>query len=364
MRRCGEEVTHTAMTNTIILTGGGTAGHIAPNIALLPFLKNYKVHYCGEAGGMEEKMLAPFKDVTFHALPCIKFRRSLSPKNFKVPFVLASGIREAKKLLRELEPRVVFSKGGYAALPVALAANKLKVPLVIHESDTGMGLSNRLVAKKCRHVCASFPSVADKSENGFLTGAPIRQELYDGKKENIQLRHNFAPNGKPNLLVFGGSQGALTVNKTLEGTLKELCVYFNVLHIAGKHPFDGGAENYRRLEFCDYMADCYAWADYVVCRAGAGTLAEITALKKPALVIPLPKSDTSRGDQQQNAEYYRSLGTIEVLEQENLTCGTLMSETLGLIKKRDALVAAMKAAPCSDGTRRIADLLNSFALKV
>ena len=111
------------------------------------------------------------------------------------------------------------------------------------------------------------------------------------------------------------------------------------------------------------MADCYAWADYVVCRAGAGTLAEITALKKPALVIPLPKSDTSRGDQQQNAEYYRSLGTIEVLEQENLTCGTLMSETLGLFKKRDALVAAMKAAPCSDGTRRIADLLNSFALK-
>ncbi len=346
--------------NTIILTGGGTAGHIAPNIALLPYLRNYEVHYCGEKGGMEEKMLSAFPQVTFHALPCIKFRRSLSPANMKVPFVLMSGINKAKKLIKELQPRAVFSKGGYAALPVAIAATKKKIPLVIHESDTSMGLANRLVAKKSKYVCTSFPALAQAYENGFFTGSPIRRELYDGRAENIVRLHRFPANGRPNLLVFGGSQGALALNQALEGALKEICVYFNVLHIAGKHPFDGKNDTYRRIEFCNYMADCYAWADCIVCRAGAGTLAEVTALHKPALVIPLPKSDTSRGDQQQNADYYHKLGMIEVLDQNELTCGNLVAQTTTLLKNRNKLINAMKAAPSSDGTRKIAELLNSF----
>ncbi len=345
---------------TIILTGGGTAGHIAPNIALLPYLRGYEVHYCGEKGGMEEKMLAAFPEVKFHALPCIKFNRSLSPKNLKIPFVLMKGISQAKKLIRDISPGVVFTKGGYAALPVAIAACKKKVPLVVHESDVSMGLSNRLVAKKAKWVCTSFPSLAEQYKNGMFTGTPIRRELYGGKAENIERKLGLAKNGKPNLLVFGGSQGAKAINTALETALNEMRAYFNILHIAGKHPFEGGADNYRRLEFCDYMADCYAWADLVVCRAGAGTLAEIAALRIPALVIPLPKSDTSRGDQQQNAEYYRSLGVIQVLDQSELTPGTLVAEATALIKKRPALIEASANAPCPDGTRRIAELLNSF----
>ncbi len=345
---------------TIILTGGGTAGHIAPNLALLPFLNNYEVHYCGAADSMEEKMVAACPRVKFHALPCIKFCRSFSPKNLKIPFVLSSGIKKAKKLMREINPVVVFGKGGYAALPAVLAANKLRVPLIIHESDISMGLSNKLAAKKARKVCTNFPSLAESLDNGMFTGMPIRQELYRGKKENIIFKHNFPINSKPNLLIFGGSQGALALNKAVEGAINELCAYFNVLHIAGKHEFDGKHANYRRLEFCDYMADCYAWADYVVCRAGAGTLAEITALKIPAITVPLPKSDTSRGDQQQNAAYYKSLGTVEVLNQDELTCGTLVSQTTALIRKRGALIEAMNKAPCPDGTRKIAELLNSF----
>ena len=346
--------------NTIILTGGGTAGHIAPNIALIPYLNNYEIHYCGEAGGMEEKMLASFVQIKFHALPCIKFRRSLSPANCKVPFVLAKGISMAKKLIDELKPKVVFSKGGYAALPVAVAANKKGVPLIVHESDMSMGLSNRVVAKKCKYVLSSFPTVAAKYENGIFTGTPLRRELYAGNAENIRRKLNFRSNGKPNLLVFGGSQGALAINKALEEALPDLCEKFNILHIAGKHIFSGKAENYRRLEFCDYMADCYAWADYAVCRAGAGTLAEITALKKPALVSPLPKSDTSRGDQQQNAKYYADYGMIDVLEQTELTTAALVSRILELPSKKISLIAAMQKAPSPDGTKRIAAILNNF----
>lgn len=346
--------------NTIILTGGGTAGHIAPNIALLPHLRNYEIHYCGAENSMEQKMLSAYHQVTFHALPCIKFHRSISPKNLKIPFVLHSGISKAKKLIKELNPRVVFSKGGYAALPMAMAANKKKVPLVIHESDMSMGLSNRLVAKKSRYVCTSFPSLAEKYENGFFTGTPIRGELYNGRAEAIERKFGFVKNGKKNLLVFGGSQGAKAINDALESVLHEICAYFNVLHIAGKHAYSGTEPNYKRTEFCDCMADCYAWADYAVCRAGAGTLSEITALKIPSLVIPLPKSGSSRGDQQQNADYYRNLGEISVLNQDELTGGTLMSGALNLIKNGGELKRAMIENPSADGTRKIAELLNSF----
>ncbi|MDE7396059.1 MAG: glycosyltransferase, partial [Clostridiales bacterium] len=250
--------------DTIILAGGGTAGHIAPNLALLPFLKEFSVHYVGETGGMEESM-AKDAGLPFHGVPCIKFHRGISLKNAKVPFVLCKGISQAKRLLKELNPCVVFSKGGYAALPVALAANKLHIPLVIHESDKTLGLSNKLVAKKARYVCATFPSVADACDNGILTGTPIRQELYGGKAENVYRAFGFSQNGKKNLLVFGGSQGALHLNRALEGALADVCRTFNVLHISGEHEYTGAKPtNYARTPFCKQMADCYAWADYIV----------------------------------------------------------------------------------------------------
>lgn len=346
--------------NTIVLAGGGTAGHIAPNLALLPFLKEFSVHYCGEQGGMEERM-AQDAGLPFHAVPCIKFNRTFSLKNAKVPFVLLKGVRAAKRLLKELNPCVVFSKGGYAALPVAMAANKLHIPLVLHESDKSMGLANRLVAKKARYVCATFPSVANACENGILTGTPLRQELYHGKAEAVRRTFGLPQNGKSNLLVFGGSQGALHVNKALESVLSDVCEKFNVLHIAGEHDYKGVRPfNYARAPFCKQMADCYAWADYVLCRAGAGTLTEITALAKPALVIPLPKSTTSRGDQEQNAAEFASRGMIDVLYESELTGGTLLSALTSLPRHAPSLSRAMKSAQSPDGTKKIAELLKSF----
>lgn len=348
--------------NTIILTGGGTAGHIAPNIALLPYLRDWDVHYCGESGGMEEKMLADYHEVTFHALPCIKLRRSLSLGNLKVPFVLMSGVREAKKLIDKLKPRVVFGKGGYASLPATMAAAKKGVPLIIHESDLSMGLGNKLVAKKSKWVCTSFPDLATAFDNGVFTGTPIRRELYEGRSQSLTEKYGLRERGKPHLLIFGGSQGALALNTAAESVLGELTERFDVFHIAGKHAYEGVHEGYKRAEFCTDMADCYAWADYIVCRAGAGTLAEVVALKKPALAIPLPKSNTSRGDQQQNAEYYRSAGLIHVLDQSELTGQRLLTETEKLIGDKQSLLSKMRQAPSPDGTRKIAELIKQFGV--
>lgn len=346
--------------NTIVLAGGGTAGHIAPNLALLPFLKEFSVHYVGETGGMEETM-AKDAGLPFHGLSCIKFHRGLSIRNVKIPFVLMKGVGQAKRLLQDLRPCVVFSKGGYAALPVCIAANKLHIPLVLHESDKTLGLSNKLVAKKARYVCATFPSVADACENGILTGTPIRQELYQGKAENIYRAFSLPKNGKKNLLVFGGSQGALHLNKALEGALSDVCRTFNVLHLSGGHEYTGACPvGYARTPFCKQMADAYAWADFVLCRAGAGTLTEVTALKKPSLAVPLPKSSTSRGDQELNARFYADRGMIDVLSDDALTSESLLPALSKLVSHAGALKVAMAGAQSPDGTKRIADLLASF----
>ena len=346
--------------DTIVLAGGGTAGHIAPNLALLPFLKDFSVHYAGETGGMEDGM-AKDAGLPFHGVSCIKFHRGNPFKNAKVPFVLHKGVKEAKRLLKDLNPCVVFSKGGYAALPVCLAANKLKIPLVIHESDTSLGLTNRLVAKKAKFVCTTFPAVAEKLENGLYTGTPLRQALYHGNAETIYRTFALPKNGKKNLLVFGGSQGALHVNEALEKGLEKVCRTFNVLHIAGKHAYDGvRPEGYARAAFCTQMADCYAWADFVLCRAGAGTLTEIAALKKPALAIPLPKSSTSRGDQEKNALVYADRGMIDVLFERDLSPESLLSALYALVSHAGALKEAIEKQESPDGTKKIAELLKSF----
>ena len=343
----------------IILTGGGTAGHVAPNLALLPHLQGYEVHYCGESGGVEERMCAS-RGVTFHALPCIKLRRSLSPKNLGVPFVLMKGVREAKKLIGELNPSLVLGKGGFVSLPVTLAAVRCGVPLVIHESDLSMGLANKLVANKCRYVCTTFPELAKEYDRGVCTGAPIREELFIGSAAELTKRLSLVSRSKPRLLVFGGSQGATAINAAVESALKDLTKRYDVVHIAGKHPSEITADGYRRLEFCDFMADCYAWADIVVCRGGAGALGEITALRKPSLVIPLPKSKHSRGDQEQNAAYYEKKGMVKVLRQSELNAQSLISSLDSLMSSRSALIGAMNSEAKPDGARKIAELIKSI----
>ncbi len=341
----------------IILTGGGTAGHITPNIALLPHLTEFEIHYIGQPNSMEEELMREQKGVIFHPLEAPKLVRSLTAKNLTVPFKLLKAKRGAKKLLDEIKPKVIFSKGGFVALPVMLAAKG--IPLILHESDISMGLANKLVVKKCKYACTSFSSTAQSLPNGICTGAPLRGSLYEGKKEVAERISNLR--GRKNLLVFGGSLGAAAVNEAVFSALPKLTESYDVVHIVGKNnvkPID--CPRYFQLPFTSNIADFFAWADLCVSRGGANALFELTALKKPTLVIPLPKGN-SRGDQVDNAKYFRDMGCARVLLQEDLNPDSLVREVLELDRLKFALIQNMRNSGKSDGTAEIAKLIKECA---
>ena len=215
---------------SIVLTGGGTAGHVLPNIALLPYLQQHfdKIYYLG--GGGMEKDIAARHNLEYYEITTVKLKRKLTLENLLIPFKLLKGIREAKVILRKLQPTVVFSKGGFVALPVVYAAASLGIKVVAHESDMSMGLANRLTAKKCRMICSTFPLAENKYPQVVQTGAIIRQSIYHGDRSKIDLPSN----GKPNLLIMGGSLGAVAINQAVWGALDQLCARYNVLHLTGK----------------------------------------------------------------------------------------------------------------------------------
>lgn len=324
---------------TIVLTGGGTAGHVMPNIALLPFFDGCSVHYIG-GNGMEKQLISAHKNVTYHEIPCVKYERGIKLKNLLIPFKLIKSVFAAKKVLKEISPDVIFTKGGFVSLPVALAARK--TPLITHESDMSLGLTNKLIAKKCRYVCTAFDVTADKLKNGVYTGAILRQEIYGGKRSSV----------RPTLLVMGGSLGSKAINDCLNECLNELTERYDVVHIVGKGNLSGTKmPHYRQMEFCSSMADLYASADLIISRGGSGSLFEIAALRKKALIIPLPKG-ASRGDQVENAEYFSSRSLVKVLPQNELTPKRLIDEVKKLASFKPS---AMKV----DGTADVARLILS-----
>lgn len=300
----------------IVLTGGGTAGHVMPNLALVPYLKGCELHYIG-GSGIEKELLGHRNDIIFHEIDCVKYVRGRILPNLSIPFKLLRSVRQAKKILRSIEPDVIFCKGGYVCLPVALA--KGKATLITHESDLSLGLTNKLIASKCKYVCTSFDVTATEMKNRIYTGALIRRELFLGKRTSPY----------PTLLVMGGSLGSEAINKCVSEALGRLTRRYNVVHIVGKGKKSGvNAARYSELEFAD-MADIYAGADLIVSRGGANSLFEIAALNKRALIVPLPKG-ASRGDQVENAAYFESKGLVKVLPQEQLSPDRLYSELVSL----------------------------------
>jgi len=285
---------------TIVLTGGGTAGHVLPLIALLPDLKAEfdKIVFIGGSG--IEKNIAQQNNLTFYEITTVKFRRSLTVKNLLIPFKLFKGISEAKKILKKLKPVVVFSKGGFVALPVVFAAASLGIKIVAHESDMSLGLANRLSANKCTTLCTTFPIEQKKYPQMVHTGAILRKSIYRGDAKKIRLPQN----GKPNLLVMGGSLGSIAINRVVWSSLHELCKKWNILHITGrgKINLEYQNKNYLQVEYLDAPEDAFAWSEVVLARSGSGTVSELLALKKPAVYVPLPKNE-SRGDQIQNADF-------------------------------------------------------------
>lgn len=346
----------------IILTGGGTAGHVTPNIALLPGLKElgYDVQYIGSYNGIEKELVEQF-GVPYHGISSGKLRRYFSWQNFTDPFRVLKGFGEARKLIKSLQPSIVFSKGGFVSVPVVMAAKHCNVPCIIHESDMTPGLANKLAIPSATKVCCNFPETLAHlpKDKAVLTGSPIRQELFTGNRE-AALKFCGLTSDKPVILIIGGSLGSVVVNQAVRGILPELLKEFQIIHLCGKNKLDpslNDLEGYVQFEYIqDELKDLLALSDLVISRAGANSICEILALHKPNLLIPL-SAKASRGDQILNARSFERQGFSAVLEEEALSQEVLLEAIRTLYKNKDSYIAAMKTSSQQDSIKTILKLI-------
>ena len=350
----------------IVLTGGGTAGHVTPNIALLPKLRElgYDIHYIGSYEGIEKKLIEDV-NVPYYGIASGKLRRYFDPKNFSDPFRVLKGYGEARKILKKLKPDVVFSKGGFVTVPVVIAAKRCKIPAIIHESDMTPGLANKLCIPSAVKVCCNFPETLSSlpQDKAVLTGSPIRQELFTGDKEKARAFCGFKE-VKPVILIVGGSLGAVAVNNAVRKILPELLKDFQVVHLCGKGKVDEslkGLQGYAQFEYIkDELKDLFALTDLVISRAGANAICELLALHKPNLLIPL-SANASRGDQILNARSFERQGYSVVLEEEELNHDVLLDAIMNLYQNRETYIQAMKNSPQQNSIDTIIDLIEAAA---
>ena len=350
----------------IILTGGGTAGHVTPNIALLPRLKElgYDIQYIGSYTGIEKELIEPF-GIPYHGISSGKLRRYFSVQNFTDPFRVLKGFREAHKLIRQLKPDVIFSKGGFVSVPVVLAGKRCKVPVIIHESDMTPGLANKIAIPSAAKVCCNFPETLKSLPEGkaVLTGSPIRQELLSGNKIAAMDMCHFTSD-KPVILVIGGSLGAVAVNNAVREALPELLKDFQIIHLCGKGKMDESlkdVEGYCQFEYIkNELRNLFALADIVISRAGANAICELLALHKPNLLIPL-SANASRGDQILNARSFERQGFSLVLEEEQLTKETLLKAVKSLYENRTTFINSMKNSGQQDSIGTIISLIEEVS---
>ena len=350
----------------IILTGGGTAGHVTPNIALIPRLQElgYDIQYIGSYTGIEKELIEAFH-IPYHGISSGKLRRYFSLQNFTDPFRVLKGLGEAKKLVRELKPDVIFSKGGFVSVPVVLAGKRAKVPVIIHESDMTPGLANKLAIPSATKVCCNFPETLENlpKEKAILTGSPIRQELLSGNKIAAMEMCGFSAD-KPVILVIGGSLGSVAVNTAVRAALPELLEDFQVVHLCGKGKLDESLVNtkgYKQFEYVKAeLKDLFAMADLVVSRAGANAICELLALKKPNILIPLPAS-SSRGDQLLNARSFEAQGFSLVVSEDELTTEMLVDKVHELYFSRQTFRDAMSGSGQMDSIKTIMGLIKEAA---
>lgn len=352
----------------IVLTGGGSAGHVTPNIALLPALKDagYEITYMGSYDGIEKKLIGDF-DIPYVGISTGKFRRYLDLKNLTDPFRVIKGFSEARKFLKTYKPDVVFSKGGFVSVPVVRAAASLGIPCIIHESDMTPGLANKLCIPVAKKVCCNFPETMKliPSDKAVLTGSPIRVELSQGNKLAGLDMCGFSAND-PVIMVIGGSLGAANVNKVVREALPTLLTDFQVVHLCGKGKVDNLLLNTPRYKQFEYikaeLKDIFAMADLVISRAGANAICELLALRKPNILIPLPAS-SSRGDQLLNARSFESQGFSIVLNEDDLTPELLSDKVHELYFSRQTYYDAMSKSGQMDSIRTIMNLINEAVEK-
>ena len=352
----------------IVLTGGGTAGHVTPNIALLPRLRGmgFEISYIGSYKGIE-KELVENAGVTYYGIDSGKLRRYFDVHNFSDPFKVIHGLKEALGLLRKIKPDIVFSKGGFVSVPVVIAAHMRHIPVIIHESDMTPGLANKLCFSSASRICCNFPETVKLLPEGkaVLTGSPIRAELLSG---DAAAGHAFTglDSEKPVLMIIGGSLGSVTVNNAVRTCLDRLLEHFNIVHICGKGHIDETLKDrhgYAQYEYInDELKDVFAMSDVVISRAGANAICELLALRKPNILIPL-SAKASRGDQILNADSFKKQGFSAEIYEEDLTSDKLFETVMDTYDNRGRYIAAMEASGQSDAISVITGLISELTAK-
>lgn len=331
----------------IIMTGGGTAGHVTPNVALIPALeeKGFEVKYIGSKNGIEKEIIEKNK-IPYYSISSGKLRRYFDIKNFSDPFKVLKGVFEAGRIISKEKPDVIFSKGGFVSVPVVIAASIKKIPVVAHESDITPGLANKLASPFCDKLCVTFRESLKyvKGDKGILTGSPIRKEILEGSKLRGLKKTGFTGE-KEILFIMGGSLGSKVLNDVIRDNLDELLKEFDIIHICGKGNIDESLKNkkgYIQYEYVnEELPDLMTMADYIVSRAGANSIFEFLALKKPTLLIPLSRK-ASRGDQILNAKSFEKEGFSLVLEEEEITKESFMKKVREMQKQKQSIVNNIK----------------------
>ncbi|PKR78231.1 undecaprenyldiphospho-muramoylpentapeptide beta-N-acetylglucosaminyltransferase [Halalkalibacillus sediminis] len=347
---------------TIVFTGGGTAGHVVVNLALIPeFInKGYDVHYIGSYEGIEKELIEGLNGVTYHSIATGKLRRYMSKENFKDPFRVLKGIMQARKLIKKLKPRIVFSKGGFVSVPVVMAAKMTGTPSIIHESDYTPGLANRIASNFANYVLTTFPETNQhlSQKKAKNVGAIVREELFEGDKE-MAFQLTGLTSEKPIIMVMGGSAGAQKINQAVRESLPTLLKEFQLIHLCGKGNVDEATKQRGYVQFeyvTDELKDLFAATDLVVSRAGSNAIFEFLALKKPMLLIPLSKQ-ASRGDQILNANSFKKRGYAEVLEEEELDSNSLIDSLKHLQENREKFQTNMSAYQPQQSKDEVIDLI-------
>ena len=349
----------------IILTGGGTAGHVTPNIALMPRLKElgYEISYVGSYDGIEKKLIEEL-GIPYYGISSGKLRRYFDLRNFIDPFKVLRGYFQSKKLMKKLKPDIVFSKGGFVSVPVARAAAKKKIPVILHESDMTPGLANKLALPKATKICCNFPETQKNLPDGkaVVTGTPIRTELFTGDKEAAKKFCGFTDD-KPVILFIGGSTGSQVINDTLSACLDELLEKYNIIHLCGKgkaNKANDGKNGYVQYEYIKKeLADLFALSDIAISRAGANAICELLALRKPNILIPLSLA-ASRGDQILTAQSFEKSGYSKVIKEEDLSPAGLVKAIDETFADRDKYIKAMESSRQSNAIDIITNMIEEL----
>ena len=348
----------------IVLTGGGTGGHVVPNISLLPILKKHfsEICYIG-SNGIEKKIVTESSNIKFYEIGAVKRDNAHKIKNLLLPFKLLKVVREAGKILDEIRPDVVFSKGGYVSLPVCVAAAFRKIPIISHESDLSLGRANKIIYTLSSSFCTTFERTTEGLKKAVFTGAPIRESLRHGDKkrgrEITRLSRDL-----PFIMFVGGSTGASFLNEIVYQNLDALTSRYNIIHVTGKGKGRKIVHaNYYQVEYASNIEDLYAISDVVVSRAGSGVIYELLSLNKKMILVPLPKSTSSRGDQVENARYFKEKYNTSVIFQDEMSITRLLNEIEDSIAKALPVVLGEESQNLFMGSQNIVNVILSVVSK-